>query len=257
MTVSTSRSTAATAQRERLAKLQREVESLREQLRSTQRRAAVGTMLAMVAHEFNNILTPIISYAQLAKSNPALSDKAIARAADGGQRASEICKALLGLVGEDQARPVRVNLCRIIADTIVAMAREPQKDGIDLNFDIPVDLTVLARPIELQQVVLNLLLNAREAVMDRSTPRRIDITTEADGPVVLLHVADNGAGISPENLRDIFLPYFTTRRDAKGDSHGHGLGLAICREIITSLDGEISVDSTLGEGTKFTVRLPR
>ena len=152
---------------QQLATLNAEVASLREQLRRAQRLAAVGTMTAMVAHEFNNILTPIINYARMARTNPKFTGKAIDRAADGGERATNICKAILGLTGQEtQAGPVSV--AELICETLAAMGREPAKDGIELVLAAPPDLTICTRRVELGQVLLNLVINARAAVLAKA-----------------------------------------------------------------------------------------
>lgn len=240
---------------DQLDRLKGEVEALRQQLRRAQRLAAVGTMTAMVAHEFNNILTPIISYAQMAQNNPALAGKAIARAADGGRRASHICKAIMGIAGKEVPAE-QSNLSELISETLAAMARDPEKDGIELVLEAPAELTVTTRRVELQQVLLNLLINARDAVMAKPQPRRIEISAGRKAGMLCIQVSDSGVGIAPENLDKIFQPFFTTKQSQDRDNRGHGLGLAICKDIITSLGGEISVRSKVNKGTTFTILLP-
>ncbi len=214
-------------------------------------------MMAMAAHEFNNILTPIISYAQLARKNPALVQKAIARAADGGLRASNICRAILDMTCKTNNEPSETNLAELVPETLAVMARDPGKDSIELVFQAPGDLTIITRRAELQQVILNLVMNARAAVMEKEGPRTIGISIERQGRDVVLSVADNGVGIPPENIERIFEPFFTTKNSPEGESCGYGLGLAICREIVTEeMGGQIAVESTPGKGTTFTVRLP-
>ena len=241
---------------QQLARLQAEVQALRDQLRKAQRLAAVGTMTAMVAHEFNNILTPIINYAQMARKNPSFTDKAIARAADGGQRASNICKAILGLTREQPTEKDDVGLLDLVGQTLAAMARDPQKDGIELVLQIPSDLRLKTRSVELQQVVFNLTMNARAAVLAKSGPRRIELAGGRQDGWIVLSVSDTGVGIAPENLEKVFQPFFTTRSGSDGESQGHGLGLTICRDIVTSMGGTISVQSKVDEGTSFILRLP-
>jgi len=241
---------------ERLEQLMAENESLKQQLVSSQRLAALGTMSAMVAHEFNNILTPIISYAQMAQRNPAMVAKAIDRAFDGGQRATDICRAILGLAREDRAEPVRVNVCKLITDTLLAIGRDPKRDAIEIVVRTAADLSIVTRRVELQQVLLNLLLNARTAVLGRPAPRRIEVSASAAGPEVVISVMDNGVGIPRENLKRIFEPFFTTKPNTDGKPGGHGLGLAVCREIVRTLNGEINVKSRPGSGATFTLLLP-
>lgn len=241
---------------QQLARLQAEVDLLRRQLAHAQRLATVGTMASMVAHEFNNILTPIISYAQLARTNPAMVGKAIDRAAEGGLRASVICKAILGLARGDEGKPSPARLDELVNEALEAMARDPAKDQIDLALDIPEGLELTVQRAQLQQVVLNLVLNARTAVLAKAGPRRIGLHARREGHEVAIEVSDNGVGIVPGNLQRIFQPFFTTRDSQAGPQQGNGLGLAFCREAVAAMNGRISVESTPGEGSVFTVRLP-
>jgi len=241
---------------ERLEQLLAENAALRQQLLRSQRLATLGTMSAMVAHEFNNILTPIISYAQMAQRNPAMMTKALDRAFDGGQRATDICRAILGMARDEPAAPASVNVGQLITDTLLAIGRDPKRDAIEITIRTSADLSLVTRKVELQQVLMNLLLNARAAVKAKNLPRRIEIiATGAEGQVAI-NVTDNGMGIPHENLQRIFEPFFTTKSNSDGKPGGHGLGLAVCREIIASLKGEISVQSKPGEGATFSLLLP-
>jgi len=241
---------------EQVAHLRAEVDSLRDQLNHAHRLATVGTMTAMIAHEFNNILTPIINYARMAQSNPSLVGKALAHAADGGRRASEICNALLGLTvkGDQEIRTVR--LAELIDKTLDAMARNPAKDGIDFKTNVPADLTISTRPVEFQQVLANLLINARTAVLRTTGPRRIEVSARTDGGQIAVTVADTGIGIAPEDQADIFEPFYSTTPAGVGSGQGRGLGLAFCRKIIEELGGRITVQSAPGRGSAFTIHLP-
>ncbi|MCY2929023.1 MAG: ATP-binding protein [Planctomycetota bacterium] len=251
--MATSNQALTTDHQAELERLRTEVDTLRQQLKHSQRLASVGTMAAMVAHEFNNILTPVVNYAQIARANPSLMAKALDRAASGGQRATEICQALLGFAGDQPPAPQTVHLQELVADTLAAMAREPAKDRIDLALAIPEGTTLVTRRVELQQILLNLLLNARTAVLAKDGPRKIEISALPQGESLLIRVSDTGVGIRPENLEKIFEPFFTTK--AVG-GEGSGLGLAICREIAHDLGGQIEVQSTPGVGTTFAVQLP-
>ena len=243
------------AHQEQLQRLRDEVDALREQLKRAQRLATVGTMTAMVAHEFNNILTPIINYAQLAQRNPSLAAKALVRAADGGQRASHICKAILGLTSGAAETCQKVFLGDLANETLEAMGRDPRRDGIELELLAPADLAIVTRRCEVQQVLLNLLLNARSAVLAKTGRRVIEISAQRDHSFVLLRVRDSGIGISPEDLPRIFQPFFTTKPAGDCDG-GSGLGLAICQDLVAGLGGSIWAESVVGQGTTFTVRLP-
>jgi len=253
--VSAAKKTGSRSHQQQLRRLRAEVDALRHQLKEAQRLAAVGTMAAMVAHEFNNILTPMINYAQLAKENPALTEKALSRVADGGQRASSICNALLGFVGSTPAEPEWVDLERLVLDTLSAMARDPQRDGIEVAYRSQQPVKLRTVRVELQQVLLNLLLNARAAVLAKQGGRRIEISATCEENLVRISVTDNGTGIPKENLKKIFQPFFTTK-PTRGSNGGSGLGLAICTEIVEKLGGSLSVTSTEGVGTTFTIELP-
>jgi signal transduction histidine kinase len=234
--------------------LRERVELLQTQLRRAQRLATVGTMAAMVAHEFNNILTPILNYAQMAKGgDAAMTQKAVHHALEGSQRAVAVCRALLDLSGNNNEDTQEVGLLDLVDHVLEAMARDPAKDGIVLTKKIPEKLRLTTRPSELAQVILNLLLNARCAVLEKGRGHQINISAQKSGGKVIIRVADTGIGIAPANIEAIFEPFFTT----KGDSGGSGLGLAVCQHIVQSLGGELSVRSELGKGTVFTIALPQ
>jgi len=233
-----------------------------EQLRQTQKLAAMGTMAAMLAHEFNNILTRILNHADHALNYAAdaeLTAKALRRIHENAGRAAEISRSIFDFAGsaEDRRRPV--NLALLAREAINCLGRDPAKDNIAIRCRIAPDLVVLANATLLQQVLFNLVLNARQAIL--STSRRggqltLAADRHADGRVVI-RVNDTGCGIPPANLANLFEPFFSTKTAAaRSDRKGIGLGLAICRSIIVEHGGAIEVDSVLGEGTTFTITLP-
>jgi signal transduction histidine kinase len=232
------------------------VETLREQLARAQRLATLGTVTAMVAHEFNNILTPIISYAQIALSQPdddALMRKAVEKGLAAAERAAKLSSSILGFATPDDDR-CTAPLREVVEESVRCLGREPAKDGIELTIDVPA-VALAIEPLTLQQVLLNLLLNARKAM--RRTGGAITITAEADGPVVHVHVADTGPGI-PDEIRDeLFEPFVThTPGEDDPDEKGTGLGLSICRDLILAAGGSIDVDSAPGRGCTFHITLP-
>jgi signal transduction histidine kinase len=246
----------------RLAAAIEELSVLREQLLQTQRLATIGTISAVIAHEFNNILTPIISYSQYAlqgaengKPDVELMTKALSKSFAGATKAGRICTSMLGLArGESQFAPVPV--ATLIEDTLLVMARDPQKDGIALRVQAPTELTVHADAVQLEQVLLNLLINARQAMTGKSGS--ITIKATGEDQTVKIAVIDTGPGIPEKVLPRIFDPFFTTKGTArKGEHRGTGLGLAICREIIAAHNGSIEVTSEVGRGTTFVINLPR
>ena len=147
-------------------------------------------------------------------------------------------------------------LLPLVHDTLSAMARDPKRDAIELIIDIPDDLVVEARRAELQQVLMNLLLNARRAVLAKPSPRRIAVRADRSDESVTIRVEDNGVGIPPENLGRIFEPYFTTNGHDEAVSPGSGLGLTLCRDIVESMDGHIEVSSAPDQGATFRIHLP-
>jgi len=182
-----------------LTRLAAENQALRRQLRRAQSLATVGTITGMIVHEFNNILTPIINYAQLAAGgDEEMVRKAITKASEGGQRAVDICTALLGLLREDAAEPVQAPVAELVEQSLLATGRNLAKDGIDLHLDVPPDLTVTTRPSEIKQVLVNLLLNARSAILSKGRRGLISISAARQGRRVLLSVSDTGTGMGGE-----------------------------------------------------------
>jgi signal transduction histidine kinase len=255
----------ATDSRQEIARLKQTIRSLRLQLHHAQRLASVGTMAAMVVHEFNNLLTPIVNYAQLAQKNPVMVEKALTSAIRNGFRATKICGAILGMTKRGDEIRQLFALKEMIDETLLMMARDPRRDDIDFICTVPDDLTVSAQRVELQQVILNLMINARAAVLAKPAPRKIEISGGVEGEVIYIRVVDNGVGISSQNLDKIFDVFFTTKNKNKNKNEidptagggGSGLGLAICRDILQSMGGNIGAESIEGTGTIFTIRLPR
>lgn len=247
--------------------MQAELASLRDQLTESQRLATVGTIAAVIAHEFNNLLTPIASYAQLAlngiesgKNDVELTKKALNKGITHAMRAGKICSSMLNLVrGERENRLCSIQA--IIDESLAVLARDPSRDGIALRVQVMPDLQVKGDPVQLEQVFLNLLINARQAMLrEHANGRGGIITIKADRAAdnqVRVNVADTGPGITERNLPRIFEPFFTTKTAARGgEPRGTGLGLHICKQIIETHGGRIEVESALGRGTTFGVLLP-
>jgi signal transduction histidine kinase len=252
-----------TALTARLEQAQQELDNLREQLTESQRLATIGTIATVIAHEFNNLLTPIVSYAQYAllsaesdKPDMDLIRKALGKAFHGSTKAGKICASMLGLArGESMVGPVSVQ--KLVDEVLNVLARDPQKDGIALRVQVQPELSVNGDPVQLEQVLLNLLINARQAMLGRPGSLTIRAARVEGAPELRLQVIDSGPGIPEKLLPRIFEPFFTTRGTArKGETKGTGLGLAICREIIEHHCGRIEVSSEVGKGTVFSIYLP-
>lgn len=231
--------------------LQRQVERL-------QRLASLGTVCAMVAHEFNNMLTPIISYSQYAlqRGEGDLMRTALEKTLKNAQRLAGLSGRILGLATPDQMGPVVTPLRPLIDDSAACLGRDLEKDSITLVIDVPEGLSVRAHRASLEQVLFNLILNARQAMLDR--PGRLTIAARGAGDgKVTIEVTDTGCGIKQEHIGRVFEPFFSTKQhETKPDRGGVGLGLHVCKRLMTDQDGDISVQSKAGAGTTFTLTLP-
>jgi signal transduction histidine kinase len=245
-----------------LTEAQSQLSSLKNQVVEQQRLATIGTIAAVIAHEFNNLLTPIVSYSQYALQsakgdNPdmPLICKALSKAFQSAEKAGKICASMLSLArGESSSGTVAVQ--SLVDEALAVMARDPHKDGIALRVQVQSDLFVAGDAVQLEQVLLNLLINARHSMLGRGGA--ITIKASSVSPQeIRVDVIDTGPGI-PENLiSKIFEPFFTTKATARREEvRGTGLGLAICREIVERHKGRIEVQSQMGKGTTFTVMLP-
>jgi signal transduction histidine kinase len=246
-----------------IALLQGQLDSLREQLTESQRLATIGTIAAVIAHEFNNLLTPIVSYSQFAlqsaegeKPDMELIRKALSKSYQSSSKAGRICTSMLSLARGESIFGL-VGVQQLVDETLAVLARDPRKDGIALRVQIQPGLQVHGDPVQLEQVLLNLLINARQAMLGRGGSITIK-AQETDEGEIRIQVIDTGPGI-PEKLQSkIFEPFFTTKATArKGEAKGTGLGLAICKEIIEHHKGRIEVQSEVGKGTTFGICLPK
>jgi signal transduction histidine kinase len=246
----------------RLGDTQQQLDALREQLTESQRLATIGTIAAVIAHEFNNLLTPIVSYSQFALNSAKsqtpdmeLICKALTKAFNSADKAGKICSAMLALArGESSDSNVAVQA--LVDETLMVLARDPQKDGIALRVQVQGDLWVHGDGIQLEQVLLNLLINARQAMLGKGGSLTLKAAA-VDANEVRIQVIDTGPGIPENLLPKIFQPFFTTKGTAhKDEARGTGLGLAICKDIIEHHKGRITVESQVGQGTTFNIYLP-
>jgi signal transduction histidine kinase len=245
-----------------LTATQEQLNLLREQLTESQRLATIGTIAAVIAHEFNNLLTPIVSYSQFAlqSANSETPDldlirKALAKAFQSSTKAGKICSSMLGLA-RGESTFGRVEIQKLVDEVLLVLARDPQKDGIALRVQVQPGICVEGDPVQLEQVLLNLLINARQAMLGSGGSITIK-ANRLDNGQVRLQVIDTGPGIPQALLPRIFEPFFTTKGTSrKGETKGTGLGLAICKDIIEHHQGSIEVASELRKGTTFTIYLP-
>ncbi|HUW82112.1 MAG TPA: ATP-binding protein [Phycisphaerae bacterium] len=240
-----------------LTAMEQRIGELTEQLRQAQKLAAMGTMSAMLLHELNNLLTPLVSYAQYAstKDDRELMRKALLKAVEQAEKVSGMSDRILNMATNQDPGVAPTGL-KVVADEAVAcVGRDLAKDNITLAVNIDPELKVLANAHQLQQVVYNLILNARQAMLGKGG--RLSISAQDEGRNVRLSVADTGIGIKPEYLGRIFEPFFTTKRSAdRADRRGIGLGLAVCKDIIEEHGGTIEVASAASAGATFVITLP-
>ena len=247
---------------QRVADMQQQIDLMRSQLVESQRLATIGTISAVIAHEFNNLLTPIVSYSQYALGNAQserpdmeLICKALSKSFQGAEKAGKICSSMLGLArGESFFGDVPVQ--KLVEDTLLVLARDPKKDNIALRVQVQPGLMVHGDAVQLEQVLLNLLINARHAMLGRGGSLTIKGTAGEAGEV-RIQIIDTGPGIPEKVLPRIFEPFFTTKgATRRGEARGTGLGLAICKEIIAHHNGRIEARSEMGKGTTFSISLP-
>ena len=235
-------------------------ESLKFQLAGLQHLANIGTVSHMIAHEMNNLLTPLKSYATFAldhPDDPALAQKALRKAVQNCERAAKIMESMLALVNSRNQERIQVRLRELIEEVFTCLCRDFTKDGITVDLQIPGDLTVLVVPVQIQQVVMNLILNARDAMLPRGGVLTIKAVEKTE--TVEIAIADSGDGIKPDDLENIFERFFTTKKNGSpaAEYSGAGLGLAFCKMVIDRHAGSISVQSEPGHGSTFKIILPK
>jgi len=235
-----------------------ETEQLREQLLRAQRLSSVGTLASSVAHEFNNILTTLINYAKLGlrpECNEASKQQAFEKILKGSQRAATIISSMLGFARNNSTQRESTDVVALIEEVLVLTDKDLSKHQIktEKRYHSRPNVPVVRGQIE--QILLNLIINARQA-MSTGGRLTIDVRENAKTQMAEIAICDTGVGIAPEQLRLIFEPFYTTKTPDDQGHGGSGLGLSVCRQIIEQHHGRIRVESVMGKGSKFTVKLP-
>lgn len=238
---------------------QEELARLRCQLAQLGNKAALGELLGTTTHEFNNILMTIMNYAKMGirHKDEATRDKALEKILAASERAAKITHSVLGMAKNRCADFAPVDLPKLLDETMVLLSRELQQYRVQAEIHAEDNLPkVRAIGNQIQQVLLNLLTNARQA-MDKGGSIVIKLFLAGGTDGVGMSIRDYGCGMPPEVLHRIFEPYFTTKSgpDDSGKG-GTGLGLAACKEIIEQHQGRVRIESSVGKGTQFTVFLP-
>ncbi|MBL8889835.1 MAG: sensor histidine kinase [Planctomycetaceae bacterium] len=238
---------------------QEELQRLRSQVAQLRNKAALGELLGTTTHEFNNILMTIMNYAKMGIRHPdqATRDKALDKILAASERAAKITHSVLGMAKNRSGDFAPVDLAQLFDETMVLLSREMQQFRVQVEIQVEPNLPkVHAIGNQIQQVILNLLTNARQA-MDKGGQITIKLFQSPQENYVGVSIRDYGCGMPPEVLHRIFEPYFTTKTgpDASGKG-GTGLGLSACKDVIEQHQGRIRVDSSVGKGTMFTLYLP-
>lgn len=248
----------ATDRLEREHQLLGEIELLRDELRRSQGMAALGELTSTTTHEFNNVLMTILNYAKLGLRHPdeATRTKALDRILKAAERASKITNSVLGMARNRSSEAAPTDLAELVSETMVLMERELQKYRVMLEVQLAEVPKVHVVGNQIQQVLLNLMTNARQA-MPSGGQMLVALRHDTEANMVDLVVRDTGSGIPADKLPRIFERGYSTKSgpDESGKG-GAGVGLAACREIIESCGGRIRVESAVGRGTAFTLKLP-
>jgi len=245
---------------QRLAKKEQEYNALKSQNVQLQALANLGSATSMIAHEINNLLTPLANYAALAAKNPHDADlvaKVLDKTVRNCQRASRIMISMLAMANGQTQEKHRVALRALVDDVFTCLCRDFNKDGITVQMDVPETVEIVCVPVQIQQVFMNLILNARDAMLPGGG--HLTISAAENGVQVDIAVTDTGRGIAPEDLDNVFEPFYTTKAGQEGSAtySGSGVGLAFCRRVVHAHGGEISAESCPGRGTTFRVCLPK
>jgi PAS domain S-box-containing protein len=251
----------------RLAEIERK--NLEQKLQQAQKLESLGVLAGGIAHDFNNLLTGVLGNAEFIREKVSESHEIMEPLSvieEAAKRASELCRQMLAYAGKGQLEILPVDLNLLIQGTAKLLKHSVGKT-IELGFDLEEDLPVIAADsTQLRQIVMNLVINASDAIGERNgriviETRKVFLTAEdfkrgviskdpQEGSYLLLKVSDNGSGMSPETLTRIFEPFFTTKFT------GRGLGLSAVMGIIRGHRGVLFVNTKEGEGTSFEVYFP-
>lgn len=238
--------------------LAEQIELLKEQLARMQKQTALGELVGTTTHEFNNVLMTIINYAKLGLRHPEgeTAVRSFEKILTAANRAARITNGILGFARNRTASFEPTDMVKLVDDTMLLLEREMTKYRVQVERKISPVPHAMANTNQIQQVLLNVLINARQA-MPQGGRIYLQLSHDPATDFIDLTVRDTGCGMTPETLRKIFEPYYTTKQgpDASGKG-GTGLGLSMCRDILEAHRGKIRVESAPGKGTAFTIRIP-
>ncbi|MFB0556948.1 MAG: PAS domain S-box protein [Dehalococcoidia bacterium] len=232
-----------------------ERKKLQEQLMLTDRLASIGQLASGIAHELNNPLTSVIGFSELLleRDLPADIREDLGTINREANRTAQVVRGLLTFARKQGGEKALVDINDAIQGVLQLRSYEQKVRNIEVKTALAPDLPkVMGNVSQLEQVFVNIIINAEQAMLEVRDRGRLTITTERVGDIVRASFTDDGPGISPENMGRIFTPFFTTKEVGKGS----GLGLAICHGVVTEDGGKIYANSDLGKGATFIVELP-
>jgi PAS domain S-box-containing protein len=237
------------------------------ELKQAQKMESIGTLAGGIAHDFNNILSAIIGYTELAIDGVAkgteLEDD-LREVHNGGMRAKNLVKQILTFArqSDEEVKPIQLN---IIVKEVLKFIRSSIPTNIQIKDEIISDSFIMGSPTHIHQILMNLCTNSSQAMEEDGGTLKVSLNDVAIGKMAMgknldllngdyieIKVSDTGIGIPSRNIHNIFEPYFTTKKIGEGT----GMGLSVVHGIVESYGGKITVDSTMGKGTVFTIYLP-
>ncbi|MFG0332042.1 MAG: sensor histidine kinase [Maioricimonas sp. JB049] len=240
-----------------LARLKEENAELRQQLMQAQKLSSVGALASSITHEFNNILMTVINYAKmgLRHKDEATREKAFDKILTAGQRAAKITTSMLSYARSKGDRREPASLAQLVQDVLVLVERDLQKHRIRCQTQVTGEPWSAVNACQVQQVLLNLVINARQAMAPGGV-LSITVLANPEEGFSEVTVRDTGVGIPADKLPQIFAPFFTTKEVDDQGQGGTGLGLALCKDVMEAHQGRIRVESVVGKGTAFILRFP-
>ncbi|MFO1021542.1 MAG: ATP-binding protein [Planctomycetales bacterium] len=236
--------------------LLQQIQELQQQTMQLQKLSTVGELAFSITHEFNNILTTVINYAKLGlrHKDEENRNKSFNKILAAGQRASRITTSLLAYARQKSDQRDLADVTQVVEDLLVLVEKDLQKHRISLVTQFDGHPQAMINVGQIQQVLMNLIINARQA-MDEGGKLTLQVRKSSDGKFVEIVVKDTGCGIPKDKLAKIFDRFYSTKTADEQGQGGSGLGLALAREVIEAHEGRIRVESTVGKGTSFILKL--
>mgnify|MGYP001810955523 CR=1 FL=1 len=241
-----------------------ELKRMQERLVDSERMAAVGVLVDGVAHQYNNAMTAVMGYLGMLSNDAGIPPgvrSIVGKALAGIRKVTGVTKNLLSLTERNLHEPILFGFADSVEQALASLRTMLADSNIELRLDVLSNPEVLGTPQDVARIVENMVMNAVHALVDRPE-KRIDIRVCDDGESAILSIADTGVGMLPEDIPDIFLPFFS-RKGEKGyhgsgmeKVRGAGLGLSVCKNIVNRHRGRIDVQSVPGKGSVFAVFLP-